>query len=57
MKQEFITQLFERFESACYLYKGIECWSARDLQEILNYAKWDNFLSNIQGQKSFRELW
>jgi DNA-damage-inducible protein D len=51
MKQEFITQLFERFENACYIYKGIECWSARELQEILNYAKWDNFLKVIDKAK------
>jgi len=51
MKQEFITQLFERFESACYIYKGLECWSARELQEILNYTKWDNFLKVIEKAK------
>lgn len=51
MKQEFITQLFERFEAACYIYKGLECWSARELQEILNYTKWDNFLKVIDKAK------
>ncbi len=51
MKQEFITQLFGRFESACYIYKGLECWSARELQEILNYTKWDNFLKVIEKAK------
>ena len=51
MKQEFITRLFERFESACYIYKGLECWSARELQEILNYTKWDNFLKVIEKAK------
>ena len=51
MKQEFITRLFERFESACYIYKGLECWSARELQEILNYTKWDNFLKVIKKAK------
>lgn len=47
MKQEFITQLFEKFESACYIYKNVECWSARELQDILGYSKWDNFLKVI----------
>lgn len=51
MKQEFITQLFERFESACYIYKGLECWSARELQDILNYTKWDNFFKVIEKAK------
>jgi DNA-damage-inducible protein D len=43
MKQEYIKQLFEQFENACYDYEGVECWSARELQIILGYAKWDNF--------------
>lgn len=51
MKQEFITQLFEQFEKACYIYKNLECWSARELQEILGYSKWDNFLKVIEKAK------
>lgn len=51
MKQEFITQLFERFENACYIYKNVECWSARELQTILNYSKWDNFYKVIEKAK------
>lgn len=51
MKKELIVQLFERFEQACYDYKGIECWSARELQEILGYSKWDNFLNVIEKAK------
>jgi len=43
MKKEMIHELFEKFEQACYIYKGIECWSARELQEILGYSKWSNF--------------
>jgi DNA-damage-inducible protein D len=52
MKKELIVALFEKFESACYLYNNIECWSARDLQEILNYTKWDNFLNVIEKAKN-----
>lgn len=52
MKKELIAELFEKFESACYLYNNIECWSARDLQEILNYSKWDNFLNVIEKAKN-----
>jgi DNA-damage-inducible protein D len=44
MKKELIAELFRKFENACYLYKGIECWSARELQQVLGYTKWDNFL-------------
>jgi DNA-damage-inducible protein D len=51
MKKELIIQLLERFENACYVFKGIECWSARELQEILGYAKWDNFLKVIEKAK------
>ncbi len=51
MKKALIIELFERFENACYLYKDLECWSARDLQEILGYTKWDNFLNVIEKAK------
>lgn len=51
MKQEFITKLFERFENACYIYKNLECWSARELQDILGYSKWDNFIKVIEKAK------
>lgn len=51
MKQELIAQLFHRFEEACYLYNEMECWSARELQEILGYAKWDNFKNAIEKAK------
>lgn len=48
MKTELITKLLDQFERACYMYQGVECWSARELQEILGYAKWDNFLKVIE---------
>jgi DNA-damage-inducible protein D len=51
MKQELIVELFERFERACYLYKGLECWSARELMEIFEYAKWSNFLKVVEKAK------
>ena len=43
MKKELITELFQKFEKACYIYNDIECWSARELQTILGYSKWENF--------------
>jgi len=52
MKQELIAKLFQKFEVACYLYNEIECWSARDLQEILGYAEWRNFLKVIEKAKT-----
>lgn len=56
MKQELIAELFQRFEEACYLYDENECWSARDLQEILGYAKWDNFKNIVEKAKIACEM-
>ena len=52
MKKELINELFKKFEDACYLYEGIECWSARELQNILGYAKWENFAKVIDKAKT-----
>jgi len=38
----------EQFELACYNFKGLECWSAPELQTILGYSKWDNFYKVIE---------
>src|SRR5690606_9041473 len=43
MKSEEIIQLFEKFENAAAELEGVECWSARDLQVLLGYSKWENF--------------
>jgi DNA-damage-inducible protein D len=51
MKQQLIRELFEKFEQACYTYKGIECWSARELQELFNYSEWRNFIKVIDKAK------
>ncbi|MBV4359405.1 DNA damage-inducible protein D [Pinibacter aurantiacus] len=51
MKKEQIKQLFEQFENACYYHDDIECWSARELQSILGYSKWDNFVNVIDKAK------
>ncbi|MES2331797.1 MAG: DNA damage-inducible protein D [Bacteroidota bacterium] len=52
MKKELITELFVQFENAVYDYKGIECWSARELQEIFNYTEWRNFIKVIDKAKN-----
>ena len=52
MKQELIVELFQRFEEACYLNNEIECWSARDLQGLLGYSEWRNFLNVIEKAKT-----
>jgi DNA-damage-inducible protein D len=51
MKKQLIHELFEKFEQACYLYKDIECWSARELQELFNYSEWRNFVKVIDKAK------
>jgi DNA-damage-inducible protein D len=51
MKKEMIAELFQQFEEAGYEYKGIECWSARELQQVLSYAKWDNFVKVMEKAK------
>lgn len=52
MKKELIQELFQKFEQARYTLNGIECWSARELQEILGYAKWENFSKVIDKAKN-----
>lgn len=52
MKKELIKELFEKFEKALIQIEGIECWSARDLQEIFNYTEWRNFLKVIVKAKT-----
>ena len=43
MKTEEIKQLFLQFETAASEIEGVECWSARELQSLLGYSKWENF--------------
>ena len=52
MKKELITELFLQFEQSCYDYKGIECWSARELQGMLGYTQWRNFLNAVDKAKA-----
>lgn len=51
MKKEIIQELLNRFENACYDFNGIECWSARELQELFGYTQWRNFLNAIEKAK------
>lgn len=39
MKTKEIQTLFAQFENATATVEDIECWSARDLQHLLGYAK------------------
>ncbi|MDD3075935.1 MAG: DNA damage-inducible protein D [Proteiniphilum sp.] len=43
MKTSEIRNLFEQFEQAAAVVDKVECWSARELQPLLGYSKWENF--------------
>lgn len=47
MKKEEIKNLLDKFEAVSIRVEGIECWSARELQPLLGYAKWDNFINSV----------
>ena len=51
MKTEEINQLFTKFEEAASELEAVECWSARELQILLGYSKWENFEKVIQKAK------
>jgi DNA-damage-inducible protein D len=51
MKESEIKNLFEQFEAIACDYHGVECWSARDLQTLLGYSKWENFVNAIEKAK------
>ncbi len=52
MKSEEIKNLFAQFEAAAVEIEGVECWSARELQGLLGYNKWENFEKVIQKAKN-----
>jgi DNA-damage-inducible protein D len=48
MKTELIYSLTEHFEAhAQQTSSGVEFWLARDLQHLLGYAKWENFVKVV----------
>lgn len=51
MKKEIISQLHSRFELAVNETNGLEYWFARDLQLLLGYNEWRNFLKVIDKAK------
>ena len=48
MDKEIIQTLTKNFESYATEVDGVECWFARDLQELLGYTQWRNFLPVIE---------
>jgi DNA-damage-inducible protein D len=47
MEKQTIIKLNQTFEDAVYEQDGIEYWLARDLQLLLGYTEWRNFLNAI----------
>ena len=53
MKTELIQSLTMNFEAhAQQTETGIEFWLARDIQHLLGYSKWDNFLNVVSKAKT-----
>ena len=51
MKKETIDQLYKAFEQYALEVNGVDCWSARELQKLLGYSKWENFTNVINKAK------
>ena len=51
MKKEIIVRLHKSFEDAANEKDGMEFWFARDLQILLGYTQWRNFLQVIDKSK------
>ncbi|MDP3397346.1 MAG: DNA damage-inducible protein D [Methanoregula sp.] len=48
MKQALIRRLHKNFEDYVKVQDGVEFWFARDLQNLLGYTEWRNFLKVIE---------
>lgn len=51
MEKQTITKLNSSFEESAYEQNGVEYWLARELQELLGYADWRNFLNAVDKAK------
>ncbi len=52
MKQEEIRLLFQQFEQVACVSGDVECWSARELCELMGYKLWQNFTKVIEKAKA-----
>lgn len=51
MKKEVVARLNKNFEEAAHVEQNVEYWMARDIQELLEYNDWRNFLNVIEKAK------
>ncbi len=57
MQSEIVQSLTESFEAhAQATDSGVEYWLARDLQYLLGYAEWRNFMSVVSRAKTACEV-
>ena len=52
MKKELIRTLTQNFESVSHKADDVEYWLARELQELLGYNEWRNFILVIEKAKT-----
>jgi DNA-damage-inducible protein D len=48
MKPALIRRLHKNFEDSVHVQESVEFWFARDLQNLLGYSEWRNFLKVIE---------
>lgn len=51
MKKQIIIKLTKNFEEYAYEKDDLEFWFARDLQILLGYSKWENFIKVVEKAK------
>ena len=52
MQKEIIVKLNKTFEESVFEQGGVEYWMARDIQRLLDYTEWRNFLLVIDKAKT-----
>ena len=48
MRSEIVRRLHKNFEDFVHVKDGVEFWFARDLQNLLGYTQWRNFLNAVE---------
>jgi DNA-damage-inducible protein D len=58
MKRELVTKLHRKFEELVHkeVQTGTEFWLARDLQQVLGYKRWSNFIRVVNKARKACEL-
>ena len=51
MNKETISKLNKSFEESAHEQDGVEFWLARELQELLGYSDWRNFVNAVDKAK------